>query len=316
MDLPQWENSYIPITTKCPILFYIAYQISQIFPRLMHFSIYLKCKRKMKKAIEEYKPDIIISVHSMYTCAISKLLKKQKIDIPFFVNVIDLVNPPNTWYDKDADALFVPTEEVKQNYIKKGFTDDIIVSGFPIRNDFQKRETPKEIKDYINILFVNPSVNLNKNIRFVKEVSKLENVKISFICGKDKKLYNTLLKKQNQGAISKDVKIFSFVNNMNEFLNEAHILLTKAGPNMMLEGARSATAIVVTGHIKGQENNNYEYVEKNNYGFKCENPNEIYSKLSEFIESRKLEECLKNVLNTDFNDGAKIIADYLIKKME
>ena len=30
-------------------------------------------------------------------------------------------------------------------------------------------------------------------------------------------------------------------------------------PNMILEGARSATAIVVTGHIKGQENKNYEY---------------------------------------------------------
>ena len=83
---------------------------------------------------------------------------------------------------------------------------------------------------------------------------------------------------------------------------------------MILEGARSATAIVVTGHIKGQENYNYEYVTKNNFGFKCEDPNKIYDQLNEFINSKKLDECLTNVLKSECNNGAEIIADYIIKK--
>ena len=306
------ENAYIPTTTKYPLLFYMGFKISQAFPNLIHFLMYVNSKKMLKKEIEEFKPDLIITVHSMFTKSISHLLKKEKFKIPFYVDVIDLVNPPNVWFDRNADMIFVPTNDVKENYIKKGFDEKrIIVSGFPIREDIKKREESKKIQGSINILLVNPSVNLKKNIKYTEEVSRLENVSVTVICGRDERLYKSLLEQQDKGNISKDVKIFGFVNNMNEFLDYSHILLAKAGPNMILEGARSATAIVVTGHIKGQENKNYEYVTKNDFGFKCENPNEIYSKLDNFIKSGKLEKCLKNVLEADCNNGAEIIANYI-----
>lgn len=309
----RWlEGSYIPVTTKCPPLFYMAFLFTQTCPHLNHSLMYVNLKKRLKKEIEEYKPDLIISVHSMFTQAISHLLKKEKLNIPFYINVIDLVNPPKVWFDKHADMLFVPTTEVKQDYIKKGIDPNkLIVSGFPIRNDIIRRTEPKPIEDKINILLVNPSVNLSKNKKYVKEVSKLENVNINVICGRDESMFKALKKEQEEGKISKDVKIYSFVKNMNEFLENSHILLAKAGPNMLLEGARSGTAIVVTGHIQGQENNNYKYVVKNNFGFRCEKPNKIYDELNKFIKTKKLEECLKNVLKSECNDGTDIIAKYV-----
>ena len=306
------EDSYIPITTKFPLVFYLAFLFSQIFPNFISFFMYLKSRKKLKKEFLDYKPDLIISNHPMFTKAISHLLKKEKLNIPFFIDVIDLVNPPKTWLDKNADVIFVPTNIIKSNYIKKGVeSNKIIVSGFPIRNDIAKRTSPKIIENNVNLLLVNPSVSIKKNVQFVKEVSKIENANISIICGRDIKLYNKLIKEQSLGHISQKVKIYSFVNNMNEFLGNAHILLTKAGPNMILEGARSGTAIVITGYIKGQENENYEYVVDNNFGFKCDNPRKIYVELDEFIKSKKLDECLKNVISADCNDGAKIISDYI-----
>ena len=319
------ENSYIPITTKCPILFYIPYLLfSQAFPSMLHFFLYINSKKRFKKEFSEYKPDLIISVHSMFTKAISKIIKKENLNIPFYIDVIDLVKPPRVWMDKRAEITFVPTEEVKQDYIRKGFEENkIIVCGFPIRSDIERRKTPKIIEEKINILMVNPSVNLEKNIKYVKEISRLSNffcelpneyrrtIDINVICGRDKKMYDSLIKEQKDGKISEDVQIHSFVNNMNEYLENAHILLTKAGPNMMLEGERSGTAVVVTGHIQGQENKNYEYVVKNKFGFKCENPNEIYEKLKEFIENKELDKCLNNVLNSDCSNGDKIIAKYI-----
>ena len=309
------ENSYIPLTTKKPRLFYAAFKFSQIFTNITHYFIYIMSRKRFLKEIKEYNPDLIITVHSMFTKAISHLLKKEKLNIPFYIDVIDLVKPPNVWFDENADIIFVPTKEVKEDYINKGYdANKIIVSGFPIRDDIQRRTTPKTIDDKINILLVNPSVDLKKNVKYAKEVSKLQNVSVTVICGRDERMYNTLLKEQKSGNISENVKIYSFVKNMNEFLDNSHILLAKAGPNMILEGARSATAIVVTGHIKGQENYNYEYVTKNNFGFKCEDPNKIYDQLNEFINSKKLDECLTNVLKSECNNGAEIIADYIIKK--
>ena len=319
------ENSYIPVTTKSPILFYISYLLfSQIFADVLHFFFFFYSKKRFKKEFNEYKPDLIISVHSMFTKSISKIIKKEKLNIPFYIDVIDLVKPPNIWMDKRAEITFVPTEEVKQDYIKKGFEEDkVIVSGFPIRSDIERRKTPKKIYDKINILMVNPSVNLKKNIKYVKEISRLSSyfcelpnedrktIDINVVCGRDKRMYKALIMEQKNGKISEDIQIHSFVNNMNEYLENAHILLTKAGPNMMLEGERSGTAVIVTGHIQGQENKNYEYVVKNKFGFKCENPNEIYEKLKSFIENKELDECLNNVLNSDCSNGDKIIANYI-----
>ncbi len=306
------ENSYIPITTKFPLIFYIAFLFSQIFPNFISYLMYLKSRKNLKKEFLDYKPDLIISNHPMFTKAISHLLKKEKLNIPFFIDVIDLVNPPKTWLDKNADILFVPTDTIKSNYIKKDIeSSKIVVSGFPIRNDIEKRTSPKTIENNVNLLLVNPSVSLKKNIQFVKEVSKIENTNINIICGRDIKLYNKLIKEQKLGHISQRVKIYSFVNNMNEFLENAHILLTKAGPNMILEGARSGTALIITGYIKGQENDNYKYVVDNNFGFKCDDPKKIYTQLNNFIKSHKLEKCLKNVISADCNDGTKIIVDYI-----
>lgn len=306
------ENSYIPITTRAPIFFYIPYMFTQIFPNAMHFPVYLKSKRKLKKEINEFKPDLIISVHSMFTKAISYFLKKEKLNIPFYINVIDLVKPPRVWFDKNADAIFVPTNEVKESYLQKGINENnLIVSGFPIRDDIERKQNPKVIEDKVNILLVNPSVNLKKSIKYVKEVSKLDNVSITVVCGRDERMYKTLLKEQKSGNIPEEIKIYSFINNMNEFLENAHIILAKAGPNMILEAAKSATAIVITDHIRGQENNNYEYVVKNNFGFKCENPKKIYNELHTFIETKKLNKCLENVLQADCNNGAEIIANYI-----
>lgn len=306
------ENSYIPVTTKQPMIFYFTYQFSQIFPNVVHSLVYANFRKRFKKEINDFKPDLIISVHSMFTKSISFFLKREGLDIPFYINVIDLVKPPKVWFDRKANILFVPTDEVKEKYIKKGIAENrLIVSGFPIRTDIKRRTVPKQINDKVNILLVNPSVKLRKNIKFTKEVSRLKNVSVTVICGRDKKMYKALTKQQKLGKISKDVKIYEFINNMNEFLEKSHILLAKAGPNMILEGARSATSIVITGHIKGQENKNYEYVVKNKFGFKCENPKKIYAELENFITNGNLENCLKNVLNAKCNDGAEIIANYI-----
>lgn len=311
------ENLYIPITTRLPLLFYIPFIFTQICPNAMHYLIYLKSKRKLRKEINNFKPDLIISVHSMFTKSISHFIKKEKLNIPFYINVIDLVKPPKVWFDKNADIIFVPTNEVKENYIKKGMEESkLLVSGFPIRDDIERRNTPKSIEDKVNILLVNPSVNLKKSLNYVKEVSKLDNASVTVVCGRDERMYKVLTREQKLGNISEDVKIYGFINNMNELLANAHIILAKAGPNMILEAAKSATAVVITGHIKGQENYNYEYIVKNNFGFKCENPKEIYNKLNTFIKSQNLNECLKNVLKSDCNNGSEFIVNYIDSQMK
>ena len=262
----------------------------------------------MLKQIKEFKPNLIISDHCMFTKAISKLLRKNHLNIPFMVAVIDLVNPPNVWRDKQASISFLPTPEVYDQYIRLGFRpEQLVVSGFPIREDIKVLSMPKKQTDKTNILLVTPSINLKKNLKIAKQVNKVDNANITFVCGRDAKLYYALTKEQSKGHL-KNIKVLGFVNNMNELLDSAHILLTKAGPNMLLEGTRSGTAVIVTDHIPGQEAQNFRYITDNGYGIKCEKTNKLYALITNMIETRTLQIYLNNVVATKYNNGAQIIA--------
>lgn len=305
------EGSYMSLTTHYPWVYYICQRFSEYFPDIIHLSMYLKIRKNLLEQIKEYGPDLIISVHCMFTKAISKIIARYDLNIPFYVVVIDLVYPPSVWRDKRADIVFVPTEKIQEDYLARGFMKEkVLVSGFPVRDDIIVPTEPKKITDRINILMVNASTDLNKNIRFVQESARLDNVRITFICGLDERLYKTLVKMKENREIRDDIEIYGFVGNMNEFLSRSHIIMTKAGPNVIIESIRSGTAIVICGHIHGQEDDNYRYVIENGYGIKCEDPERIYDELSSFINDG-LKDCLDSIAGKQIGNGAEYIADYV-----
>ena len=104
------ENSYIPLTTRAPFVYYLCQRVSEYFPWFIHGEMYFRMRKNLMKVIEDFKPNRILSVHCLFTQAISKLIRKEKLGIPFYVGVIDLIDPPKVWEDRDADMTFVPTE--------------------------------------------------------------------------------------------------------------------------------------------------------------------------------------------------------------
>ena len=309
------ENSYIPLTTRAPFVYYLCQRVSEYFPWFIHTEMYFRVRKNLLKVIEEFKPDRILSVHCMFTQAISKLIRKERLNIPFYVGVIDLIDPPKIWEDRNADMIFVPTETIRKDYLNRGFDEKKVqVSGFPVRDDIIDRNVPKMIEDRIAILMINASTDLKKNLRFLEEISRLENVSIDFVCGLDERMHKVLQQMQSEGQLKDSVKIHGFIHNVNELLEKSHILLTKAGPNMIMEAVHSGTAIVVTGHIKGQEDHNYHYVTDNGFGLKCEDPEKIHDTVKDFIESGKLEESLKKIAEGRVGNGAEYIADYISRE--
>ncbi len=308
----KMENCYIPLTTKHPFVWKMSHLFSQIFPNLLHNWIYHYVKKGLLAEIKTFQPDVIISVHGMFTKAVSRLLRKNHLSIPFLINVIDLVNPPRVWRDKRAQMTFLPTEAVRQQYLRLKFKpEQLKVSGFPIREDIIPPIQPKSLTDKVHILMVNPSINLKKNLAFVRELSQVKNAEITFVCGRDERLYKVLNREKENNQQLANVNILGFISNMPELLHWAQILLTKAGPNMLLEGTRSGAAIVVTGHIPGQEAKNYQYITTNRCGARCENPRAIRTLIQGWLDNGMLSEYLTNALQAGGNDGAKMIADYI-----
>lgn len=306
------EDSYIPLTTKAPFLYYLCERTSEYFPWFIHMQMYVRIRRNLLKEILSYQPDLILSVQCMFTRVVSRIIKEEELNIPFYIDVIDLVDPPAVWRDKDADMTFVPTSAIREDYLRRGFADDkVLVSGFPVRDDIAVNADAKKIDGPIRILMVNASTDLKTNVRLLKEVLRLDNISVDFICGLDQTLYETLTAMQRAGELPLAVSICPFVDNMNEYLAKSHLILTKAGPNVIAESIRSGTVIVVTGHIRGQEDHNYRFVTENGYGIRCEDPEKIYETLKDMISSGALERCLQNLVKHEIGNGAEFIADYI-----
>ncbi|MBQ6477817.1 MAG: hypothetical protein IJI44_00460 [Erysipelotrichaceae bacterium] len=305
------ENSYIPLTTKAPHIYFLCQRVSEYFPLFIHAQMCFRIRKNLLREIETFQPDLILSVHCMFTRAISYLIKKEKLNIPFYIGVVDLMYPPKVWEDKEADAIFVPTDEIYEDYRKKGFSKDrVVVSGFPIRDDIVAKDEAVRKRDHLHLLMINPSTDLKKNIRFALEASKAENTRIDFVCGLDERLYETLKQLQEEGKIGNNVTIHNFVSNVNELLYESDVVLAKAGPNIITEALYSATPIVITGHIKGQENYNYRYVTEHGFGVKCEDPGKI-SKVLEDLTNGDLEKYRQIIIAHKIKNGADSIAAYI-----
>ena len=305
------ENSYIPLTTKAPHIYFLCQRVSEYFPLFIHAQMYFRIRKNLLREIEAFRPDLILSVHCMFTRAISRLIRNERLNIPFYIGVVDLMYPPKVWEDRDADVTFVPTDEIREDYLKKGFPKEkVVVSGFPIRDDIIIKDGTSEKRDHMHLLMINPSTDLKKNIRFAIEASRNGNTVIDFVCGLDERLYETLKQIQEEGKIGSNVTIHNFVSNVNELLYESDVVLAKAGPNIITEALYSATPIVITGHIKGQENYNYRYVTDHGFGVKCEDPDKIAGVLED-LRNGDLEKYRRIIIAHKIKNGADVIADYI-----
>lgn len=306
------ENSYNGLTSNTPLIWKLTYEFTNVFNRITNYLIYKFSVKKFKKLIEETKPDLIISVHPMFNGSIAHAIKRLKINIPFFTYIIDLVKISKLWLSKKNDLTFCPTEKVYNKLVKSGFKrEEVIVAGFPINKKFSKLNKFDE-KEYTvpKVLMVSPSTKG----KFVYKLALLllDNFKtnLTIVAGNNKKQYNFLLNK----LANKNVTILGYVDDMPKKLQEADIILTKAGPNMILEAVRMCVPVIVTGHILGQEEKNYKFITDNEYGLKCESCKSLKKAFEKLQKDnyKKLNIFRENEFKCKATDGADIAADYII----
>ena len=102
----------------------------------------LTCERKIRKRIESYNPDVVVSVHPAMNraplIATQKISKKLGKHIPFFTVVTDLGSGHCTWFQKNVDKLYLASERLRRLAKRRGRLADekIVMTGLPIRRDF------------------------------------------------------------------------------------------------------------------------------------------------------------------------------------
>ena len=68
-------------------------------------------KRRLNKLLDEYDPDLVITVHPVFNGSVIDVLKKRKKEIPMIAVFADLISIPRLWIDRRLTLSIAPTNQ-------------------------------------------------------------------------------------------------------------------------------------------------------------------------------------------------------------
>jgi len=251
-------------------------------------------RRAMRRAFDEYQPDVVISVHPLMQHAPLRLLRHTlKSSIPFVTVVTDLVSIAPVWYHRDVDRCFVASAEAVRRAKRAGLRDDQIrLYGLPIRPDFARPLADKKSlrvglgleSERMTALIVGGGEGMGPVGAIARTISERlvadgRAAQLVIVCGRNESLRRALA----AHPWPLPVRVEGFVQNMPEWMAASDCVVTKAGPGTIAEALISGLPILLSGYIPGQEEGNVPYVIESGVGGYSEDPAEIAAILSRWF---------------------------------
>ena len=263
---------------------------------------------KLKKLITEKKPDLVISTHPFSSQICGFLKKHNKINCKIATIITDFASH-DQWlvYSNYIDYIFVACNEMEQELFEKGLEKSkIFVTGIPISSKFSVNYDKKNIlKDFnlnpnkkVILFFGGGEFGLGKNFTlqvFQAFVKYSNNIQIIAISGKNQKLKTAFQNIVLENHSEENVQIFEYTNKVPELMSISSLVVTKPGGLTSSESLASGLPIVIINPIPGQEEQNAEYLEKNNSAIWIKKDDDINSIVNNLLsDSKKLDEMKKN----------------------
>lgn len=257
---------------------------------------------KIKKAVEEINPDLIISAYFFHTHSLAKWRKRQNKKFKLWTVVADpwTINPIS--FIKEADLSLLYDEVGQEEGIKYGLKEEKIkITGWWTREEMYKQYNRDEMrkklgfKDDRPVIFVGGgSLGTNSLPKLLPMMLSLDK-KVGFVIntGTDKLAYNLVNQFQRMfSKLRKDddtviIKHLGWIENMAEVLSACDIVFGKAGPNFLFDCVACKKPFVAITHIGGQEDGNIELIKKKKLGWVKEKNGEILDFLSDYLENPK-----------------------------
>lgn len=315
--------TYNQTTSRVPVLYRWAYNYYNYRSRLRYLNnlsrIILK-KSKFVDFIHDFNPDFIISTNPLPMQLVSLTKEKNIINI-LSANVCTDFGFHPLWHNKDVNYYFVANEETKNSLIKYGVdVDKIQVTGIPTALKFQKIQDRDKIVKNLGfdpadpiLLIVGGRISYRNLLKIVKGTKeKIKNLNFIVVTGRDK----LLQKKLEESEITKNssVRVFGFINNLEDYMEVADLILTKAGGLTVSECLVKNLPIVFSDIIPGQEEDNVKYAVKNKFGIKAlgaKKSIEVINKI--FYNKNKLATMKENCKKVARPKAASDIVDFINK---
>lgn len=272
-----------------------------------------------KKTVFDFDPDVVICTHFVPANLISFWKRSYGLHAKTFMVITDY-EAHALWADKGIDQYFVASESTKDDLVRVGIdSDSIFVSGIPIDEKFSKKYNKAEIRKKIGIdsnftvsIFsggfgIGPVGEMVSSIK-----SKISSINVIVVAGK-----NVELRKKLDSMVehNKNIKIFGFVNNVEELMAVSDVIVSKPGGLTVAESLSMGVPLIISEPIPGQEEGNARFLLKNKVALDGGNSTKITEVLERLIKEKDLLKKLRaNCVNLAKPLASIVIAKEVLKK--
>jgi len=301
-----YVDSYVWMVTSAPFLWGFFYAMSD--NKRWYFITAMKRRifngwvgGRLAAQIREVSPDVVVSTHFLAPEVCSALKKQGQLRAKTITMVTDFM-VHRFWIFANTDQYAVACDETKNNLIKEGIQPERIqVTGVPVGDQFSRRKDSRAMKekfglspDQNTVLFTSGGMGATAIEKLVDHVIKSDDtLQVLVICGNNAKLRIAV---DERVSGNPRVKVFDFVDNMDELMDAADIIVGKAGGSTVSEALAKGKPLFILSPVPGQETLNTEVLTKRGAAFEVKDnadlPQMIQSYLKDSNQKNKVQEAV------------------------
>ena len=266
-------------TRHAPIVHNASWEFTTKHPA--GFAIWARvCDRHFVKCLRDFQPDLILTVHALFTRLLIRMLKMHDLDIPVVVLQADIVSMHRYWCVPEAYRTICPTKEAYESSLRQGVpAERLKLLGFPVRKQFCDAARAAEEKDFdgsrpLRCLLMSGGEGSGSLGSYAEAILENTDASVTIICGRNKKL-RAQLQKNMCGRYGDRVKVFGFVPVIEKAMLQSDLLITRGSPNTLFEAITMNLPLIMTGPALSQEKGNAEMMRDLGLGVICGSAKEV-----------------------------------------
>jgi len=283
-------------------------------------------KPRLRKRIEEEKPDGIVVFHFLLIKPIHEIVQESGLDIPVVTVVTDPFTAHPMWFLTKEQEFVLFSDELRKSSVRRGVPgSQIQVFPFPVSQQFSRKMNAEEIaatkKQYALpegrkvILIFGGGDGIPRGARILRSLASLKDFSIVVVCGKNQKFYEQALFIRNS-TTHQHMTVFGFVDFIYELVSISDVVISKCGASTFKEILLLGKIPIVTDYIWEQEKGNVEFLREHRLGFFEPDLAKLSPLVKRMSDDRALYDSMTvNIANAGLRNGAPDVARWLVEAM-
>ncbi len=271
----QWcfTQGYLGLIHRFPFLWGAAYHLADLqglawAAYKLHRLSNASHGKILEGIVLRYQPDVFISTH-FFPAEVASFLKLRGRLSARLITVITDFLPHNVWICPGTDTYVVGSDVTRKELMARAVEEEKIrVLGIPIDPKFSRRSDRRSLAQRLGVdperftvLICSGGFGtgpMEQLFRILSAVSKP--LQALIVTGKNTALFHRL--KGLRPSIPHTLKIYGFVDNMDELMDVSDLMITKPGGLSCAEAMAKGLPMILASPIPGQEARNAQVVQR------------------------------------------------------